>query len=100
MNLADGTNPLLEAGEAYVTYTLSPSMEAIALGLTIESIAPYEPVETDTTLQIWVSVDEDFWEDAAFLGAGTSLSIELTIETDSIPPRRWQRTVVLKVAQQ
>lgn len=100
MNLAEGTNPLLEPGESYLTYTLSPSAEAVALGLTIESLAPYAPVETATTLQIWFSVDSAFWVDAAFSGAGTSLSIELTIETDSTPPRRWQRTVVLKVAQQ
>jgi hypothetical protein len=99
-SLVGGTIPLLQDGETFETYTLVPSAEAVALGLTIGDADGYEPVADGETLTIWLSIDEALRGDAAFDGEGVSLPLELTVETDSSPPRRWQRTLVVRVAHQ
>lgn len=98
-SLIGGTIPLLQAGETFETYTLTLMAEAVALGLTIGT-GDYVTTEDGETLTIWLSIDEELRDDPAFDGEGTTLPMELTVETDSSPPRRWQRTLGVKVAHQ
>lgn len=97
---ASGDSPLLEAGESISTYTLSPSPDAAALGLTI-GISAYQPsIIGGNQIKMWLSVDSAFHANAAFSGEGVSLPIEVTVVSNNTPPRTRQRTVVVKVAQQ
>lgn len=98
-SLTGGTIPLLQDGETFETYTLELLGESAALGLTIGT-GDYATTEDGETLTIWLSIAEGLRGDAAFAGEGASLPMELTVETDSAPPRRWQRTLVVKVAHQ
>ena len=95
-----GDDALLEEGEQVADWTLTLSAEAVALGLEVGTgdYAPSQP--TPTSFRFWFSVDALLQDDAAFDGAGASLAMELTIETDSTPARTRQRTLVLQVAQQ
>lgn len=98
-SLIGGTIPLLQEGENFSTYTLTLLAEAVALGLTIGT-GDYATTEDGETITIWLSIDEALRSDPAFNGEGTTLPMEVTVETDSVPPRRWQRTLGVKVAQQ
>lgn len=95
-----GSDALLEDGEQVDDWTLTLSAEAVALGLTLGT-GDYAPVQpTPTSFRFWFSVDAMLQDDSAFDSAGSSLAMELTIETDSMPPRTRQRTLILQVAQQ
>lgn len=89
--------PLLEAGEAIDTYTLTLLPEAVAMGLTIMS---HELVDGDRSIKLWLTIDDAFQADPAFDGAGTALGMEVTLVTNSTPPRTRQRTALVKVAHQ
>jgi hypothetical protein len=97
-----GDNGLLETGEQVSTYTLTMSAEGAALGVTISMVSGYEPslINSNTGIKMWFYVDPAFLTNAAFSGTGVSVGIELTVNTSSVPSRRRQRTLVLKVAQQ
>ncbi|QTH22017.1 hypothetical protein HRJ34_00285 [Rhizorhabdus wittichii] len=93
---------LLEADEWIDTIELVLGAEAVAAGLVIMEDAGREPVVVDDgrAVQIWLSVVEEMQLDPMFDGAGVLLPIEITIETNSIPARTWQRTIAVRVAQQ
>lgn len=102
-NAASGSSgAVLAEGEAIDTYTVTMSAEGAALGVTISEEAGYETtlVESDKAIRIWIYVDEADREDPAFAGAGLQLGVTFTINTNSVPPRRKQKTYILEVAQQ
>jgi hypothetical protein len=77
--------------------TLMP--EAVALGLTILEDEDHGPsIADDTNIELWFEVEEEFRDNVLFLG-GVDLPVEITVTTTATPPRRFQRTVVLKVVQ-
>lgn len=97
---------LLETGELATTYTLALMAEATALGLKIaEGItdlgdAAYAPALVGgNTIRFWLYVEPANRNDAAY-DSGATLGIELTIETDSTPSRRRQRTFSVEVVHQ
>jgi hypothetical protein len=53
-----------------------------------------------TAVKFWLYVDATFQDNAAFDGTGTYIALTLTVNTNSIPSRRRQRTIVVQVAQQ
>jgi len=57
-------------------------------------------VDGGRALRIWLSVDEELQLDPMFDGAGVTLPIEVTVDTNSIPARTYQRTIAVRVAQQ
>jgi hypothetical protein len=99
---AGASGPVLEENEEIVSYAIEVSAEAAALGVEISEAAGYEDelLTGNKQIQLWFEVDEAFREDAAFSGAGTDVGVEFTIITNSNPPRRHQKTYVLRVAQQ
>lgn len=100
--LRDPEEPLLEVGESVTSFTVALSAEAVALGLEINNDPPYilELFDTGSRIKVWFSVALAFRANAAFDGDGVKLGVEVTINTNSNPPRRRQKTMVLKVAQQ
>lgn len=95
---------LLEADEWIDTFELVLGAEAVAAGLIISDSdsGPRAPSISDDgkDLVIWLSVAADMRLDPIFDGTGVTLPIEVTINTNSIPARTYQRTAAVKVAQQ
>ena len=83
---------LLEPGENIASYTVTPGPEAALLGLQVPTTAMSANV-----IAMWLSIDPAKETDNSFAGVGVGLPIEITINTSM--GRRWQRTVVVKVAQ-
>lgn len=99
-----GTKPILDAAsvppEGISSYTVSLGPESVALGLTLGVASYIHTKPTPTSIRVWLSVASGFQSNAAFDGAGTLLPVILTFVTDSIPPRNFQRTAIVTVAQQ
>lgn len=86
---------LLTGEEIIATATATLLPEAVALGLTIIEDEAHGPsIADDTNLEMWFEVEEEFRDNAAFVG-GADLPIEITITTDG--DRQFQRTMVLRV---
>lgn len=92
------TTPLLSDLEDVASYTVVPLAESELLGLEVGT-AEYAPSITDNVILVWLQVDPAFQANPAFSGAGQTLPLEVSITTNSSPPRKRQRTVVVKVMQ-
>lgn len=91
---------LLEAGESFAAVTFSVPTESAALGFRILDAAPHLPETLENgRLRIWVTVEESSRLLPVWNGGGASCAIEFTAVTDSVPPRTFQRTIAIKVAQ-
>lgn len=89
---------LLTGDELIATASVVLLPEAVALGLTIIEDAQHGPSIVDGTgIEVWFEVDEGLRGNAAFAG-GADLPVEFTINTDATPPRRFQRTMIVRVA--
>lgn len=101
MTLA-GTTPLLDTanGEEIASYTLTVMAEGVALGLQIGSgaYAP-APIEGNTGVRLWLSVDSGSQSDSAFSGSGTALGVVGKFVTNSSPARTYERTWAVTVKQ-
>lgn len=96
--------PVLESGETIASSTLVLLPEAVALGLEIiEDSDPDYPgpvlVEGNTTIRAWFRVDQSFADNPAFQGSGTPLPMLVTLDTTAAPPRRRQRTFLIRLAE-
>lgn len=89
---------LLEGNESVLSYSIKPVREALAMGLVINPDG-YKSSIDDKRLQIWFGILELQQENVVF-DKEVILPIELTIVTNSTPPRRKQRTLGVKVVQQ
>jgi hypothetical protein len=90
---------LLTGGEVIETATVTVLPEAAALGLTIITDAAHGPsILNDTNIEIWFEIDDALQSDPAF-NPGASLPVQITVDTDATPPRRFQRTMVVRVVQ-
>lgn len=75
--------------------------EAVALGLivlegVIDGVDHGPFIADDTNILLRFEIDPACRSDPAYLGKGTPLPIEFTVQTDEEPPEaydRWQRTV-------
>jgi hypothetical protein len=93
---------ILAADEAIETYELMLGAEAVAAGLIISSVPERAPqiVDNGRAIRIWLSVDDGMRLDPIFDGQGVTLPIEVTLYTNSIPGRTFQRTIAVRMAQQ
>jgi hypothetical protein len=90
---------LLGAGEQFTSLNLDVVPASAALGFQILEDAPYAPEEIDDShVRIWPSIGVSSRNLSAWT-SGTSCSIEVTATTNSVPPRTWQKTVSIRVAQ-
>lgn len=91
---------LLEVGETIASYTLTMGAEGTALGASIRNDGDYVPqTPGSTSIKFWLEVSPAFRENSAF-DAGVDVPIVATVTTSNVPPRRRQRTVVVRVQQQ
>lgn len=90
---------LLEANEIIETAEINPLAEAVAVGLVLLRDAQHGPwIANDNNIEFWVEIAEDKQQDNIF-NSSVSLPIEITINTNAVPPRRFQRTFVIKAGQ-
>ncbi len=89
----------LMPGEAIASFTVAPSVEAMAAGMQIRSDGIFAPRLVDLKLTFWPVIAPAQQLSPLFNGGGTLLGVEITIKTNSTPPRTKLRTVVLKVRQ-
>ena len=88
---------LLEGGELIGSFTLQPLSEAIALGLNIKNSGGYTTKLIDgTSINFWAEIIEEEQGNPKFAG-GVVLPMELTVITNSTPPRKKQRTLAIRV---
>lgn len=101
-DLADPAGPLLREGEAVASFTVSLQLESSSEGLQIATAAGYAPVLIDLgrVIQIHLQVDPVQEFNPAFEGAGIALPVTFTVTTDSAPPARRQRSLLVRVKQQ
>jgi hypothetical protein len=92
--------PLLLTGEGVASYALALTPEAVAAGLTLHDSAPYPITLTGNQLKLWLEVAPDMRGSPIFDGAGVIVGIELTITTTATPPRRKQRTALVRISNQ
>lgn len=98
---ADSTPaPILLMGEAVASYTLAVTPEAAALGVRISTDPEYVDRLTGNVLKVYLEMVEDEWTSPLFDGRGVIVAIELTIITTSTPPRRKQRSFLVRIANQ
>ena len=83
--------------EEVVSFTVTPLTESQLYGLTVGTGA-YASTIVAKQLTVWLSIASQFQNDPVFK-KGLTLPLELTIVTDSTPPRTKQRTVAVKVIQ-
>lgn len=86
--------------EDILDYALALGPEGAVVGLSILSDGLYAPqVVEGTVIRLWFEVEPASRENPDFM-AGVDVPITCTITTTSVPSRRWQRTVVLRMQQQ
>jgi len=90
--------PFLDDGEVIASFTLANYSEANLLGLQIGTGSYAPQIVTGTKIRMWFSIDTTYQANAAF-DVGVNLPVFLNITTTSIPARKRQRTLVVKVVQ-
>lgn len=92
--------PLLEDGEQFETIAIAVLPSATLLGFSIPTTGEYAAAAvSNARVRIWPKIDVDEQDADAWAGTGTSCALEVSATTDSEPPRLWQRTVRVPVAQ-
>lgn len=89
-----------DAGEQIhaTNWGLIMSPEGAAIGVTIESGGAYAPtlLVNNQQIQIWLSVNPANQADTIF-NTGIDAAITAWFETTNVPPRRYERTIVVQV---
>lgn len=83
------------------TWTLTMSAEGAAVGVQIGSVGAYAPALQVSNQQIrfWLSVADANQSDAIF-NTGVEVAITIRFETTNSPPRRYERSFVVRVVNQ
>ncbi len=75
---------------------------AALLGIAVDQATEYRPiidVAARRKVQLWFLIDQAYWEAASFAASGVQLAVSVRVLTDSVPPKRYERTAVLTVRQ-
>jgi hypothetical protein len=81
---------------------IAMSATAALLGVEVDDASTFGPVidvDAGKKVQLWFVVDAAAWQNAAFDINGVRLPVTVRVLTDSIPPKRFERTSVLTVRQ-
>lgn len=95
----------LETGTQIGSYTIAMMPEAALVGLAVRADMTYAPVVvngtggSNNTVRLWLDVDPAYREDTTYSGEGTTFGVVITATTNSVPPRRKQRTFTVTVRQ-
>lgn len=98
INFAD----LLDEGEKIAKIeAIKVAPAAVLLGISVDEASGYGPIidVAGEKIQLWFLVDQAYWESASFASAGVLLPFTVRVLTDSVPPKRYERTAVLTVRQ-
>lgn len=91
---------LLEGGETISgTPVLALPTESTLLGLEIKTTNGYATSLSSNVIKFYLGVIDAEQNNTAFDGEGVLLPIKVTVTTNSVPPRRKQRTVAVRVKQ-
>lgn len=91
---------LLEDAENFALVTLAVLPASAALGFSIPSSGAYAARQVDDRhVAIWPTIDPARKNAQGWAGQGAACNFEITMTTDSLPPRSWQRTASIRVAQ-
>jgi len=88
---------LLEVGENIASYTVLPRADSELMGLRVADNG-YQTRIVDNVITLWLSIIPARQGDTLFT-VGTTLPVELSFTTDSVPSRRKQRTCLISVIQ-
>lgn len=88
----------LGPGENIISHSVIVPAESVLAGLVID-VAPYVNTVADGIITIWPQIADAKQEALEFYGDGLLLPITLTIESDSSPAKRLQRTYAVRVQQ-
>ena len=82
-------------------WQLTMSPEGTALGVQIGTAGLYAPqvVNGGLALRFWLSVTPDQQANILYNGAGTMVPILVIASTTNAPPRTFQRTLMVRIAQ-
>lgn len=96
LNLA----PLLETGEQFETIAIAVLPSATLLGFSIPTTGEYAAaLVSNARVRIWPQIAEAQQNADVWNGTGTACALEVSAITNSEPPRLWQRTLRVPVAQ-
>lgn len=91
-------NALLESNETIEPgFTVTPSVEAAALGFEVSTVFPPSTVDAAKSVQAWYQVNPSSRNEAAFSDDGIQVEVEVTATTSL--QRRYQRTWLITVKQ-
>jgi len=100
LNYEIDLSPLLEAGERFVSAEIAVLPASAVQGFKIPEDGPYGAFELDDRhIRIWPQIAPEDQGSAGWSGQGATCGFEVYATTDSMPPRKWQRTVLIRVAQ-
>ena len=100
LNFEIDMSALLEEEESFTSVEFFISAASALLGFTIPSSGAYAPFEKDHShLILWPQIVASKIDAATWSGQGRLCNFEMTMQTDSTPPRKWQRTISISVAQ-
>lgn len=96
--ITQGSDPkdFLQPTEQVSSYELALTPEAAAVGLLLRQDAEYATTLTGRVLRFWLEV-EPAMQSAPIFDAGVDVALEFTAWTNNTPPRRKQRTIVVRV---
>lgn len=102
LSISQGATSLeiLADGENVASFTLEPRAETIAAGVEILTGGGYVTSMVSNFLIFWLNIPDPAERlSTLFDGTSNPFGFELTIVTDHSPPRRYQRTLVVRIAQ-
>lgn len=93
-------SPLLEPGEQFATVEIDVEAASTTRGFGIPETGSYAVAEVDDShIRIWPQIDLGQQGAQAWAASGTVCRFEVTAVTNSLPPRKWQRTAQITVAE-
>lgn len=95
-------SPWLQSDEQVVSYDLTLSPEAIDAGLyfSTDPLRAHLLISGNRQVRFWTEIAPADRGSPAFDGSGTKYPIVIFFTTDSVPSRDFERTFLLRVAQQ
>lgn len=83
------------------TWSLTMSAEGAAIGAAIRFAGAYAAslVENDTAIKFWLEVAPAMQGDNIFLGSGVDVPITVRWVSTNVPPRTFERTLVITIRQ-
>lgn len=90
----------LDVGESFTEFDLALSTEAITAGIILKTDQGYGTLLSGLELTFWLEVDPAMQGSVLFDGDGKEFAAQFSGKTNAPLPRRKQKTITFKVANQ